>query len=201
VPEPECWSWNTPVEFDLWREQVRETVIHIVEPAAGNRLVTAIEVLNPTNKTPGAGYDSYTNKREEFWASGTNLVEIDLLRAGERTVRISAEHLAELPPHHYLVAVTRNWPCRQQIYPVQLQCRLPRVAIPLGRRDKDIGLDLQTVFARCWQDCSYPEVLDHDAPPPGPLTAEEVAWCEKVVQESGLRPSRKARSSRRRQSG
>ena len=73
---------DAPAVFELWREEMREPLIQIIEPAAGNRIVTAIEVLSPDNKAAGEGRDSYLKKREEYWASGTNLkVEVDLLRA------------------------------------------------------------------------------------------------------------------------
>jgi hypothetical protein len=172
----------------LWREEIREPLLTIVEPAAGNRVVTAIEVLSPDNKVAGSGRTSYLQKREEFWTSGTNLVEIDLLREGAPTVRIATEKLAELQPWHYLAAVTRRWPSRQEVYAVPLQNRLPRVAIPLSAEDKDVVIDLQAVFTRCWDEGPYPELLRYEGPPPGKSTAEEVSWCEQVLREAGFRP-------------
>jgi hypothetical protein len=74
---------DAPAVFALWREEIRQPLVHIVEPAAGNRLVTAIEVLSPDNKRSGPGRVSYFQKREELWDGGANLVEIDLWRAGE----------------------------------------------------------------------------------------------------------------------
>ena len=105
---------DAPAVFELWREEIRQPLIQILEPAAGNRVVTAIEVLSPDNKAAGEGRDSYLQKREEYWAAGTNLVEIDLLRVGQPTVRVSAENMATLRPWRYLVAVTRRWPSRRK---------------------------------------------------------------------------------------
>jgi hypothetical protein len=178
---------DAPAVFELWREEIREPLLHIVEPAAGNRVVTAIEILSPDNKAAGDGRVSYLKKREEFWGSGTNLVEIDLLRAGEPTVRVSAEKLAGLRPWHYLVSVTRRWPSRQEVYAVPLQRRLPRISIPLAAEDRDVPLDLQGVVTRCWDDSPYPEVLRYGGPPPGRMTAEEIRWCEEVLRQAGLR--------------
>jgi hypothetical protein len=178
---------NRPAVFELWREEIREPLIHIIEPAAGNRIVTAIEILSPTNKTPGPGRDSYLDKREEFWASGTSLVEIDLLREGERTVRVALEKLESLRPWHYLTAVTRRRPSRQEVYAIPLQQRLPRIDIPLASDDKDVVLDLQAVFTRCWDEGPYPELLRYDQPPPGRLAADEVRWCEERLQAAGMR--------------
>ncbi len=178
---------DEPEVFELWREEIRQPLIHIVEPAAGNRLVTAIEVLSPDNKLGGAGRKSYLKKRDEFYEGGANLVEIDLLRAGEPTVRISAEQLASLAPWHYLVAVTRRWPSRQEVYPIRLERRLPRIAVPLDDEDQDVPLDIQAAFTRFWDEGPYPELLHYHGPPPGDMSAAETEWCEQTLRKAGLR--------------
>jgi hypothetical protein len=47
------------------------------------RVVTVIEVLSPTNKR-GEGYDEYTEKRDRTLRRSAHLIEIDLLRKGQR---------------------------------------------------------------------------------------------------------------------
>jgi len=178
---------DAPAVFDLWREELRQPFIEIVEPAAGNRIVTAMEVLSPDNKINGSGRDSYMRKREEFWESGTNLVEIDLLRQGEPTVRVAPEKLAGLRPWHYLVAVTRHWPTRQEIYASQLQKRLPKIAVPLAHDDRDVPLDLQAVLTRCWDEGPYPELLRYEGQPPGKMADEDAAWCDDQLKIAGFR--------------
>ncbi|MCI0359659.1 MAG: DUF4058 family protein [Planctomycetaceae bacterium] len=168
---------DKPAIFELVSEEFRQPLIHIVETAAGNRLVTAIEVLSPDNKQPGEGRSSYLTKREEYRAGGANLVEIDLLRGGQPTVRISAERLARLPRWRYLAVVTRKWPSRQEVYHFPLQQRLPKkLALPLAADDDDALLDLQIAFNRTWEEGPYPELLFYDQPQPGSLTTEEAAW-------------------------
>ncbi len=179
---------DSPQVFTLQRETVREPLIHIIEPAAGNRIVTAIEVLSPDNKAAGAGRASYLRKRDEFWDNGANLVEIDLLHEGQPTVRLSGEKLASLPAWHYVVAVTRCWPPRQEVYGFPLQNRLPRVGIPLSDEDADVPLDLPAVFSRCWDDGPYPYVLFYGGSPPGKWSSEEIAWCGERLREGGFRP-------------
>jgi hypothetical protein len=178
---------DAPAVFEFWTEEIREPLIHIIEPAAGNRIVTAIEVLSPDNKQPGPGRVSYQRKRDELWSGGANLVEIDLLRDGERTVRVSPEKLEGLRPWHYLVAATRRWPSREEVYAVPLQRRLPRVAIPLAADDRDVPLDLQAAFTRCWNEGPYPELLRYHEPPPGTLAPEETAWCQQTLKAAGPR--------------
>ncbi len=156
--------------------------------------MTAIEVLSPDNKAAGgpAGIPYPPQAARNIGAGGTNLVEIDLLRAGEPTVRVSRERLATLRPWHYLVAVRRRLPARQAVYPIPLARRLPRVAVPLAEEDHDVVLDLQTVFTRCWEEGPYPELLQYDGPPPGTLTPDETRWCEDMLRQAGLRPPAQA---------
>jgi hypothetical protein len=177
---------DTPLVVELYREEIREPVLHIIEPAAGNRIVTAIEVLSPSNKFPGAGRDSYLEKQDELWYAGTHLVEIDLLRAGESTVRVSQDQLARLGKRHYLVAVTRARPTRCELYGVKLQHALPNVNIPLAGKDPDVVLELQSVFERCWKTGPYPQLLRCDGAPPGELSEGDADWCTARLREAGL---------------
>jgi hypothetical protein len=185
---------DAPTVFELWREEFKEPVIHIIDPTAGNRVVTAIEVLSPDNKEAGPGRESYLTKREELWNNGANLVEIDLLRGSEPTVRLSSDQLDGLRPWHYLVAVTRQWPSQHEVYAVTLQRRLPRVAIPLNARDQDVVLDLQAAFARSWDEGAYSALFKYEEPPPGPLSAEDAVWCNEVLRNAGLRPTSRPKS-------
>lgn len=161
--------------YELGEEEVRQPYIEIIEPAARDRVITSIEVLSPSNKTPGEGQNSYVQKRNELWGAGANLVEIDLLRAGVATVRVPEQRLGELLPWQYVIAVTRRRPGREEVYAVRLEDRLPPVGIPLLPQDKDAVVDLQAVFTRCWDEGPYPELLNYDERPPGRLSSEEIA--------------------------
>jgi hypothetical protein len=179
---------DTPALFELWYDEINEALIHIVEPAAGERVVTAIEVISPDNKA-GAGRDGYREKREELRQAGANLVEIDLLRDGAPIAYLSEEHLDSLPPWRYLVTVTRRKPLRQEVYPIPLQRRLPKVKVPLAEGDADVTLDLQAVFTRCWDEGPYPALLRYGGLPPGTMTADEQLWCEGVLKAASYRPA------------
>jgi len=166
------------------REPVkREFGVRIVQPDVLNRVITAIDVLSPMNKQAGQGRSVYFEERDKFLANNTKIVEIDLLREGEPTAWVSNETLEALRPLHYLVAVTY----RRRIYPFCLQDPLPEIAVPLTDNDKDVTLDLQAVFTRCWNEGPYPELLRYDGPPPGTLAADELRWCEEQLCEAGFR--------------
>lgn len=61
-------------------DTVEEAYLEIREPVSGD-VITAIEVLSPLNKRPGAGREKYLRKRLEIFSTYTHLVEIDFLRA------------------------------------------------------------------------------------------------------------------------
>jgi hypothetical protein len=173
------------IVVDLVREEIRESLIHIIEPAAGNRIVTAIELLSPDNKFPGEGRRSYLQKRGELEQADANLVEIDLLRGGQSTVRQPSPGTLALRVHHYLVSVTRRRPSRYELYPISLRQRLPkRVLVPLADDDPDVPLDLQAAFTRCWEAGPYPELLGYDSPPPGTLSPEDLTWCQELLKSA-----------------
>lgn len=177
---------DEPVIIDLPLEDIRQPYLKIIEPAAGKRLITSIEVLSPDNKARGPGRRSYLKKRREVRRSRANLVEIDLLRDGNPPYPGDREDLAELEPWHYLIAVTRR-PRQQEVYAIPLQKRLPRIRVPLTPKDDDVRLDLQAAFQRVWQGGPYPELLEYDGDPPGNMKQEDVEWCAKQLRKAGLR--------------
>ena len=171
--------------FELDEEEIREPFIEIVE-ASGGRIVTAIEVISPTNKDRGDGQDAYEKKREEYWDAGTNLVEIDLLRSGPSVVKVPKYKLDRLQPFDYVVAVCRRRSRQHEVYAFPLERRLPRVAIPLLKGDSDIPLDLPAAFDRCWDEGPYPALSHYDEAPPGEMSAERVTWCQQRLREAGF---------------
>lgn len=177
--EPEVAVIDEPLVITM--DEFREPYIHIVEPAAGNRVVTAIEVLSPENKR-GSGLRQYRKKQEELLDSGTNLVEIDLLRSGTRVLP-DCEPLTEQISSPWLVLVSRRLPLQYEAYRIELESRLPRVKVPLADDDDDVVLDLPAAFERCWNAGPYPMLLNYDEEPPGSMTPQQVSWCRQRIAE------------------
>jgi hypothetical protein len=63
--------------------EIVERYLEIRESVGEGRVITAIEILSPTNKVSHEGREFYLAKRLKVLGSLTNLVEIDLLRAGQ----------------------------------------------------------------------------------------------------------------------
>lgn len=156
-----------------------------VRSVATGELITAIELLSPANKRPGLdGADAYEKKRQELFKSTANLLEIDLLRGGQRPQLASP-----LPAAPYFVFLSR--PERRpdiEIWPCPLQKPLPRVPVPLRSPDQPVPLDLTAAITRIYQTARYNFQLDYRADPPPPeLPAEEAAWLDGQLREKGLR--------------
>ena len=154
-----------------------------------DRLVTAVEVVSPTNKKPGEdGRVSYRQKQGEYRASGVNLVEIDLLRGGPHTTAVSEDQLRAAGPFDYHVCVTAACHARTCfVAPIRLTDRLPLLPIPLDPGVPPVTVDLQAVFDRCYDEGRYGFLAKYDRRQPDPpLTAEQQAWAEGILREKGL---------------
>jgi hypothetical protein len=149
-------------------------------------LVTAIELLSPANKRPGAeGADAYEKKRQELFRSEAHLLEIDLLRGGLRP-RLARP----LPDHPYFIFLSRA-PRRPQIeiWPLSSREPIPVVPVPLRFPDPDVPLDLGQALRRIYSSAHYERRIDYrKAPPPPDLSDEDAAWLDAHLHARGLRP-------------
>jgi hypothetical protein len=148
----------------------------------GGQLVTAIEVLSPGNKR-GSGAAEYQTKRREVLISETHLLEIDLLRIGER-FPVSGP----LPSVSYFVFLSRvDLRPRIEIWPVSLDSPLPTVPIPLTAPDHDAELDLQLALKTVYDFYHYDSDIDYSCPPMIPLAEEQAEWADKRLTDAGWR--------------
>ena len=149
------------------------------------RLVTCIELLSLTNKTPGEhGRDLYLRKQREILDSKVHLVEIDLLRAGEHTTAVPRHRLARAAGEfEYHVSIHHFDNLEDYfVYPIRLNEPLPEIAIPLLPGDPPVPLDLQAVFHRTYDAGPYRREIDYqqDAPVP-PLSPAWQSWLRNVL--------------------
>jgi hypothetical protein len=152
-------------------EEVPQLSVEIRD-VAQRRLVTLIEILSPANKR-GEGTREYAERRGELLQTRTHLLEIDLLRGGQRI-----ELLGQLPPAHYYVYLSRvQRRPRTQVWPISLRERLPAVPIPLLPPDPDVPLDLQAAVDACFDLVGYERLLDYAGPPPPPeMEKKDASW-------------------------
>lgn len=85
LAEPDTENEETTVMRAFIEEEFRENFVEIYESAPNQRLVACIELLSPANKRPRSkGRKLYLRKRQSLMLGDVNLIEIDLLRGGER---------------------------------------------------------------------------------------------------------------------
>lgn len=176
-----------PVLVHTADEPATQGYLEIVEVGSGNRVITVIEFLSPSNKIPGEGQKLYLEKQQEVRAAGASLVEIDLTRRGERVVSLPPSRLPPSCRKTYLVCVRRGWKrLEAEIYPIALADRLPGIRIPLRETDPDVPLHLQPLIDLCYANGRY-ETTDYRADPEPPLDPEEAAWAADVLKSKGVR--------------
>jgi hypothetical protein len=169
-------------------EPVQQGFIEIIDLKAGRRVVTVIEILSPSNKLPGPGRDLYVQKQEELKLGGVSLVEINLIRKGSPVLAVPFDRIPGGHRTPYAVCARRGWKNLEfEYYAIPLRERLPAIAIPLRREDRDIPLDLQAVLEECCEEGRYVEDIDYRQEPDPPLDPDDARWADALLREHGLR--------------
>ena len=176
-----------PVVIELPHEPVTETYLEIIDTASGNKVVTALEFISPTNKSSGDGNDMYVRKQREYRAAGVNQVEIDLTRSGDRNLVFPMTHIPRHDRTLYLACVRRSWqPAKIEAYPLPLQRPLPTIGVPLDAAADDVPLNLQSLVSQCYRNGRYDDI-DYRRNLVPPLPPEDATWAEQLLREKGLR--------------
>ncbi|MBI4603617.1 MAG: DUF4058 family protein [Planctomycetes bacterium] len=168
-------------------DERREPFVEVFAGQGGSkRLVTTIEILSPTNKTPGdQGRDLYLRKQREVLSSKTHIVEIDLLRSGEHTTAVPRKLAIEVcGAFDYHVCVHRFDNVEDYfVYPISLEEPLPEISVPLLPGDPDVPVPLQALFNLCYDAGPYRREIDYekDSPVP-PLAAEKAGWATQAIR-------------------
>ena len=151
----------------------KRTSRRVVVTGAGRQVVTAIEVLSPANKDPGEDRRAYLRKRDEYLGV-VDLVEIDLLRAGERMPAGKPPP----PPSDYLMLA-----CRADRFPevetwaVTVRDPLPVLPVPLGPAHPPCPLDLRACLDRVYDETRAAVGIDYARPPEYPLRPADAEWA------------------------
>lgn len=143
-----------------------------------NRVVTAIEVLSPSNKLAGPDRTSYLVKRDEYLASPISFVEIDLLRCGKR-FPLGAPFLND---KDYCVFVVRPWEYpHADLWAFGIRDALPEILIPVTEEVPDVTLPLRLCVDRVYDGGRYGERLPYDRPLSPRLRGPDAAWVRELL--------------------
>jgi hypothetical protein len=143
-----------------------------------NRVVTAVEILSPANKTDGPDRNAYLAKRNGYLVAGVNLVEIDLRRLGLRPP------LGDPPPApsaYYALVCRSVQPEAAGFWGISLRDPLPEVPLPLGHSDPDLPVALQRLFTGCYDGGRFRRRIDYTVPPEVSLPEPDAIWARELL--------------------
>jgi Protein of unknown function (DUF4058) len=180
------------IDMRVRTDPIRHQFVEIRDTVRNHKLITLIEIVSPSNKRPGPDRRAYETKQREVLDSDVNLVEVDLLRGGQRLLPYPdlAEAIHQLACD-YLVLVNRQ---RNRLddgmdytlYPVSLRESLPCVPIPLADDDPDIPLDLQMALQEIDRRALYNRMIDYARPPDPQLAPEDMTWVHELLRTANL---------------
>jgi hypothetical protein len=162
-----------PVTIPLvYLEETRETFLEI-RRRSDRTVVTVLELLSPSNKG-GGDRGVYLARRELLLRQDVTLVELDLLRAGQRVPL-----LREPPPGDYYYFVSRsNRRPLCDVYAWTVRHALPIVPVPLRVPEPDLSLNLGEVFATAYERGRYARSIDYASPPEGTFADNASGWVD-----------------------
>ena len=175
-----------PRTVPLLDYEVRIATVAVYD-AAQNQLVTSIEIVSPYNKRePGLG--KYREKQRRLREASVHLLEIDLIRRGQRPVKTGAVVTdSEIFAAHYLITLIRAGEHKLEVWPVDVKEPLPVVAVPLRLPDDDVPLDLAAVLTTIYDEAGYDLSIDYNQnPPPPAFDAKTREWVHKAMQQAGF---------------
>lgn len=170
------------ITFEPGMEHEEEESAIFIRQARTERLVTVIEVLSYSNKTPGSEKRArYLMKRHELLTSGVHLVEVDLLRWGRRVVDTLPDQ-----PYHLLVSRADEYP-RSRVWSFGLTDPILAIPVPLIALGEHVPLPLHEAYAMVYAARGFRRRLDYRVDPGGPLSDVQRAVIQERLIEAGLR--------------
>ena len=130
----------------------------------------------------GEGRREYELKRRHVLKTLTNLVEIDLLRAGEPM------EMSPRPQSDYRILVREGWhPARGQLFSFSVQQPIPDFQVPLREGESRPTVHLGRLLHETYERARYDLRLDYRLAANPPLSGEVDTWAQVLLQSKGLR--------------
>jgi hypothetical protein len=144
------------------------------------RIVTVIEILSPSNEERGEEREKYLDKRDEYLGTGTNLVEIELLRDG---ARMPFGKPSPMVADYYLfVCRGCNYP-QAEVWPFTIHNPIPSIPVPLKPEHGDTQLDLQSCVTEIYDTNRYAMRIDYSLPLAPPLSTPDAEWATELLKK------------------
>jgi hypothetical protein len=156
-------------------EEMRERYLEI-RSLETQQVVTVIELLSPGNKLSREGRAEYEHKRLDVLSSRTNLVEIDLIRAGQ-PFPMQASRQSD---YRIVVSRSRQRP-RADLYLFDLPQPIPDIPIPLQRGEAEPVVPLNELLHRVYDQGGYDLIIDYSRPAEPPLREADAVWAHDLL--------------------
>ena len=169
-----CFAWILASCATILPHGHVENFVTVAQaPGDNEETNTVIELLSLSNMLSRDGRAEYLAKRNLLLRGRAHLVELDLLRGGERLPTVEPH-----PAGDYFAFVSRVERRPQaEVYSWTLAHPLPPIPIPLTDGDPDVTLDLQTVFTTTYDRAGYDYALHYERPVEPPLEANQLQWA------------------------
>ncbi len=157
-------------------EEIRETYLEI-RSVKTRKLITLLEMMSPANKLMARGRRKYERKRARVLDSLTNLVEIDLLRAGKPMNWVGGGRHSD---YRILISREPRRP-RAQLFAFNLPDPIPLIHLPLLPGDPEPPLELGMVLHALYDRARFDLLIDYSEPPTPPLREDLAAWARPIL--------------------
>lgn len=166
------------LEVDLpVSDEVSETYLEVHEVTTGT-VVTVLELLSPANKLHGPGRRDYEAKRDHVLRTRTNLVEVDLLRAGDPMPIVGTPIRSN---YRVLLGRGAQRP-RGYLYAFGLRQAIPAFPLPLLPGDPEPVVLLGAILHALYDRARFDLGLDYSVPPVPALADDDAAWARDQVR-------------------
>ena len=183
LPQPEVGEASViTVELPV-PDEIREAYLEVRDAYNGS-LVTALEILSPSNKRLGRGRDLYESKRRGILETSTNLVEIDLLRSGAPMQFFYANGDVS---SDYRILVRRGRRSSAVLYAFGVRHAIPSFDLPLRLDDYEPIVDMGKIISGIYDRARYRMRVDYTDDPVPPLSDADADWADSLLKSKALR--------------
>ncbi len=163
-------------------EEIKERYLEIRDTKT-QEVITAIEILSPTNKESKDGWQQYERKRRKVLASSINLVEIDLLRGGKPfAMKVVGQN--SVKASDYRIVISRSWQRPSaDLYLFSVRQPIPSFLIPLRPGEPEPVLSLNRILHDLYDQGGYDLAIDYAEPADPPLSTEDVQWAAQLLAQ------------------
>jgi hypothetical protein len=158
-------------------DEVGENYLEVHEVTT-SKVITVMELLSPANKLYPQGREEYELKRGQIFRSRTNLVEVDLLRAGRPMPTQGSPVESD-----YRILISRGTTRpRAHLYPFNLRDAIPTFDLPLMPGDNEPPVSLGAILHALYDRARYDLSLDYSQPPVPPLSEADAEWAQALTR-------------------